>query len=217
MPRSSYIAAAFTKLVTELDIEKDINVTLQETNSLHTITNVSAGKFNLGIIRYKTVYENYFFDYLSNKKLCHDQIWEFEYLALMSSHHPLAQVPKVTIDTLSSFIEIIHGDTAVPYLDTGAGGHSSEQPISQKRIYLYDRCNQFDILCNIPTTYMWVSPVPDEPLKRYDLVQRKCLFINNKYKDALIYPQGYTFTSLDKKFIDKIFESKNMVSLKQYS
>jgi hypothetical protein len=91
------------------------------------------------------------------------------------------------------------------------------EAIPKRRIYLYERFNQFDLLTRLPATYMWVSPIPDKLLKRYGLVQRKCVFLNNRYKDVLIYHKGYTFTVLDKKFIDKIFESRNEVSLKQYT
>jgi hypothetical protein len=64
---------------------------------------------------------------------------------------------------------------------------------------------------------MWVSPIPDKLLKRYGLVQRKCVFPNNRYRDVLIYRGGYAFTALDKKIIGKIFESRNEVSFKQYT
>jgi hypothetical protein len=64
---------------------------------------------------------------------------------------------------------------------------------------------------------MWVSPSPGAMLRRYELVQRKCLFPNNRYKDILVYPKQYAFTDLDKKFIDKIYESRNEVSHKNYT
>jgi hypothetical protein len=63
---------------------------------------------------------------------------------------------------------------------------------------------------------MWVSPIPEKLLTRYELVQRKCAYPNNKYKDLLVYQKGYRFSEIDKKFIDKLYETKNEVSLKQY-
>jgi DNA-binding transcriptional LysR family regulator len=216
IPRGSYIAAGFTNFALELDFEKEINVNIQETNSLCTMDNVISNKFNLGIIRYQTMYENYYFDYLADKRLDYDQIWEFEYLALMSKNHPLAMDEEVEFCKLKSYIEIVHGDTVVPYLNAAELRYPSPEAIPKKRIYLYERFNQFDLLSSLPTTYMWVSPIPGRLLKRYDLVQRKCVFPNNRYRDVLIYRKGYTFTILDKKFIDKIFESRNEVSLRHY-
>jgi DNA-binding transcriptional LysR family regulator len=217
IPRCSYIAEGFTRFAMELDFEKEININLQETNSIRTIDDVIDNKFNLGIIRYQTTYENYFLDYLTNKHLDHDQIWEFEYLALMSKNHPLAMDEEVQFPKLKYYVEIFHGDTVVPYLNAAELRYPSPEAILKRRIYLYDRFNQFDLLASLPSAYMWVSPIPGKLLKRYGLVQRKCVFLNNRYKDALIYHKGYAFTTLDKKFIDKIFESRNEVSLKQYT
>jgi DNA-binding transcriptional LysR family regulator len=217
IPRGSYIAEGFTQFVLGLDFEKDININIQETSSLNTVDNVIGNKFNLGIIRYQAMYENYYLDYLADKRLEHEQIWDFEYLALMSQNHPLAGDDEVRFSKLKSYIEIVHGDTAVPYLTSAEPGYPSAEAIPKKRIYLYERFNQFDLLSSLPAAYMWVSPIPGKLLKRYNLVQRKCVFPNNRYKDVLIYRKGYTFTMLDKKFIGKIFESRNGVSLKQYT
>ncbi|MDR2070677.1 MAG: LysR family transcriptional regulator [Treponema sp.] len=217
IPRGSYIARGFTKFAMELDTEKEININIQETNSISTVENVISHKFNLGIIRYQTMYENYYFDYLADKHLGHDLIWEFEYLALMSKNHPLAMDDEVKFSKLKSYIEIVHGDTVVPYLNTAELQYPLSEAVPQKRIYLYERFNQFELLTSLSTTYMWVSPIPGRLLKRYGLVQRKCAFLNNRYKDVLVYRKDYTFTMLDKKFIDKLFESRNEVSLKQYN
>jgi DNA-binding transcriptional LysR family regulator len=217
MPRGSYIAAGFTRFAGELDFKKEININVQETNAVSTINNVIDNKFNLGIIRYQAMYENYYLDYLSDKHLKHDQIWEFEYLALMSKNHSLAQDDELQFCKLKSYIEIIHGDTVVPYLNAAELRYPSPEAIPKKRIYLYERCNQFDLLSSLPSTYMWVSPIPGNLLKRYDLIQRKCDIPNNRYKDVLIYHKGYTFTALDKKFIDRLSESRNEVSLKKYT
>lgn len=212
IPRGSYIAHAFTRFAAELDADKEIDFNIQETNSMQTIANVADGHFDLGIIRYQTDYENYFLDYLEEKQLQFEPIWEFEYLALMSLAHPLAFAEKVRYDALSQYIEITHGDTVIPYLPASKLQRSE----TKKRIYVYERCSQFDMLSNIPKTYMWVSPIPDSFLKLYELVQRKCHTANHKYKDLLICPKGYGFTAIDRKFIDQLYASKNEVAFKQY-
>lgn len=216
IPRGSYIASAFTSFVAELDPGKGIDVNVQETNSLQVINNIDERQFNIGIIRYQTGYENYFLDYLKSKQLCYNPIWEFEYLVLMSEKHELASIPELSQDSLKLFTEIVDGDIVVPYL-TGKGAlKQGKESENTKKIYLYERCNQFDLLSNIPTTFMWVSPIPAEVLTRYQLVQRKCNAPTQKYKDVLIYPEDYMFTSLEKKFIDRLFEVKNEVSLQDY-
>jgi hypothetical protein len=55
---------------------------------------------------------------------------------------------------------------------------------------------------------MWVSPVPESLLAKYNLVQKKCVDNKKKYKDVLIYRSGYKLTSLDREFITALCESK---------
>jgi hypothetical protein len=63
---------------------------------------------------------------------------------------------------------------------------------------------------------MWVSPIPDKWLLRYQLIQRKCKASGQRYKDVFIYPKDYKFTELDRRFIDKLSEAKNEVTFKYY-
>jgi DNA-binding transcriptional LysR family regulator len=215
IPRGSYIAKGITSFVSELDDSKGIDLNILETNSMQAINNIAEGKFNLGIIRYQVTYERYFKDFLAEKQLKSDTIWEFEYLALMSASHQLADAAAVTREDLINCTEIIHGDNMIPYLSSERVTDKQSSPL-KKKIYLYERCNQFDLLCHIPTTFMWVSPIPEDTLKRYELVQRKCPFQGNRFKDLLIYSDGYRLSELDKKFIDKLYKAKNEVSFKEY-
>jgi hypothetical protein len=155
-------------------------------------------------------------DYLAEKQLCYDQIWEFENLAVMSKNHALGTVREVLFDELVTYVEIVHGDTMVPYLNIREPLKPRKEPSPQKRIYLYERCNQFDLLNALPAAYMWGSPIPEKYLTLYGLVQRKVVFPHNKFKDMLIYPRGYAFSAPDKKFIDILYESKNEVSFNVY-
>ncbi len=215
IPRGSYIADGFINFVSELDYKKEIDINIKETNSMETISGICENTFSFGIIRYQGSYETYFLDYLQEKNLCYDLIWEFEYLALMSGKHPLAEERELSQEKLAQYVEIVHGDTVVPYLSANESKRN-EKSKAKKRIYVYERGSQFDMLTYIPWTYMWVSPIPEKLLRRYDLVQRRCTVANNKYKDILIYPKGYQFSELDKKFIDKLYASKNEVAFREY-
>ena len=210
MPRGSYISKAITKLVAQLDTTKGMNLNIQETNSIQAINHLVEGKFNLGIIRYQQRYEHYFQNFIKEKGLQSEVIWEFENVALMSVKHPLATAKSIHYEDLTSSIEISHGDTMIPYI----AAEKEEVPLQQKRIYLYERANQFELLAHIPETFMWVSPIPEEMLKRYELVQLQCDYTHNSYKDLLIYTKDYRFTTLDRKFIDLLYEAKNEVSFR---
>lgn len=216
IPRSSYIASSFTALTSELDINNELCLNVVETNSMETISHVSKGEYNLGIVRYQIEYENYFLDYITEKGLIHDSVWEFDYLVLMSAHHSLAYVPKLTEENLKGCVEILHGDTSIPYVPQSELSRPDDVGTGKKRIYVYERANQFALLTNIDTSYMWVSPVPKHTLDMYQLVQRRCQSKHKRYKDVLVYRKGYSLSALDKKFIDKLFESKNDVAFCDY-
>jgi DNA-binding transcriptional LysR family regulator len=217
IPRGSYISTAFTRFAAELGSQQEIDIDIKETNSIQAISDVANGDYNLGIIRYQTIHEKYFLDFLLSKELDFDPIWEFEYLAMMSKKHPLASVPELSYHALSCYTEIVHGDLGVPYLSEKETKKPQAGERIKKSIYVYERGSQFDILAQVHTTYMWVSPVPEIWLSRFDLTQRKVKEKGQKYKDALIYNKDYNFTQLDRKYLDKLYESKNEVSFKKYS
>jgi DNA-binding transcriptional LysR family regulator len=106
IPRGSYISTAFTKFVSELNSEIEIDVDVKETNSIQAISDVANGDYNIGIIRYQTIHEKYFLDFLLSKELEFDPIWEFEYIAIMSKKHPLADVPELSYHDLNNYTEI---------------------------------------------------------------------------------------------------------------
>ncbi|NLJ15502.1 MAG: LysR family transcriptional regulator [Clostridiales bacterium] len=219
-PRGSYISQAFTLFVAELDHDKEIELNIQETNSMQTINNVAKGSFSMGIIRYQNIYENYFKDYLVENELESQPIWEYDVLALMSENCPYANANEFKLEMTSRLTQIIHGDNTIPYIDPNIGRKSTKSESLYnitKRIYVYERCTQFDLLSAIPSTFMWVSPIPQIVLDRYKLVQRKCEVPNSRYKDVLIYQKGYEFSGIDKLFIDKLFEAKNEVAFKEYN
>lgn len=216
IPRGSYIADAITSFISELNQDKGMNVNVQETNSIQVVNNIIDGPFNLGIIRYQMEYENYFFNYLTEKQLRFEPVWEFENLALMSENHPLAQKETVDYQELKKFTEITHGDTSIPYIMPNSSVKADLTSKASKCIYVYERCSQYDLLSSIHSTFMWVSPIPDKWLSRYRLVQRRSRVLGNKYKDVLIYPKDYKLTELDRKFINRLFEAKNEMTFQEY-
>ena len=64
------------------------------------------------------------------------------------------------------------------------------------------------MLEKVPTTFMWVSPIPEELLEKYNLVQLKCEGNGKIYKDILVYRNGYKLTELDKMFIEEVVKAR---------
>ena len=211
IPRSSYITYAFVQLVSSLDFMQEVELDICETNSVQSIHNIEEGTYNLAIIRYQVEHEPYFFNLLREQNLQSRTIWEFEYLLLMSTQHALAQKEQILFEDLTPYLEIAHGDISVPYPSNNA-----EQTAPKRRVYVYERGSQFDLLTHVPQSYIWVSPVPDETLARYSLVQRKCYSNMHRYRDVLIYPKNYKPNKLDQSFIDNLTAIQAQLAAKTY-
>lgn len=210
IPRGSYIAEGFTSFIAELETDKGMDITLNETNSLGTISNVSDRGYNVGIIRYPVSDEAYFLSILKNNHLQHEIVWEFEYVLVMSYKHPLADKEEITVSDLEKYIQITHGDTDF-HQEKNANTKSAEN--HNKTIYVYERGSQFDLLTNVPTTYMWVSPIPKHILEKNNLVQKSCKIENNTYRDVVIFRKDYHLEDIDRLFQKKIYESKVDVAI----
>ena len=79
-----------------------------------------------------------------------------------------------------------------------------------KHIFVFERSSQFELLEKVPTTFMWVSPLPEDVKIKHGLVVKKCNDANEKiYKDVLIYRNGYKLTDIDEKFISEVKQAKD--------
>ncbi len=212
VPRGSYVSWAAMQFVSCLDGGRPIDVNLGETTSIDGVNMVADGVFSIGVIRYQTSYETYFRDFLRDKGLVCETVWEFENLAAMSSEHPLAECEKLSLADLAPYTEITHGDCNVPYINVAQSENLSLSLTGKKVINLYEGTSQYAMLSMMPEAFMWVSPTPDEILTRYNLVQKKCDAPSHKYKDVLIYRDGFRFSALERRFLDKLYEVKNRVA-----
>lgn len=204
IPRGSYMAQGFANFVKRLDSEKEIEIHYKETNSMEAISNILQANFNLAIIRYRDVFEQYFTGLLNEKDLKSELIWEFKCVAVMSKDSPLANKPVLTCADLADCIEILHSDNAVPSLPTLEAKRIENIEISNKKIYVFERGSQFEILSNVPHSFMWVSPIPQKMLDRYGLVQRKVSDADYNYKDVLVYLRSYKMTDIDRMYSEEL-------------
>lgn len=209
IPRGSYISMAFAEFISELDMSKEININIRETNSKETVINVSENDYNIGIVRYQTINEKYYLDYIKEKGLEYRFIWQFSCAVLMSKEHHLASAEELSYDELvKNSIEIVHGDNVIPYTAKTA---SSPRENNKRRIYVYERGSQFEILSHVKNSYMWVSPIPQETLNAFGLVQMKCEIPNNDFKDVLIFRKGYKMSELELGFLSRIEGERDKV------
>ena len=207
VPRACYISEAFSQFSKSLSKEP-AEIFYKETNSQRTIRNMLEHDYKLGIIRYAENYDKYFKSMLEEKGFCYEMVTEFSYSLIMSADNPLSQKETITFDDLTDFIEIAHADPYVPSMPLSKVVKEELPDNIDRRIFIFERASQFDLLSNNPETFMWVSPAPERLLKRYNLVQKKCVDNKKIYKDVLIYKNGYKLSKLDRQFITELCESK---------
>ena len=207
VPRACYISDAFVRFSQTLT-EKPAEIFYKETNSQRTIQNILENDYNLGIIRYAEDYDRHFKAMLEEKGLYCELVTEFSYVLLMSRESPLAGRESITFNDLPEFIEIAHADPYVPSLSMAKVLKEEHPDNIDRRIFIFERASQFELLSRNPATFMWVSPVPEDMLERYGLVMRRCGENRKIYKDMLIYRKGYRLTELDQRFITALCEAK---------
>lgn len=207
VPRASYISEAFAQFSIGISA-KPTEFFYMETNSQRTIQSILNADYKLGIIRYASNYEKYFKEMLEEKGLVHEMIGEFQYVLAMGADSPLAQKDAVRFEDLSDLIEIAHADPFVPSIPLAVVKKEELPDNISRRIFVYERASQFDLLSGNPETFMWVSPLPEKQLTHYGLVQRVCTENHKTYCDVLIRKKDYKLTALDKRFITEVCNSR---------
>jgi len=207
VPRAGYISEAFanfSKFLTDDAAE----IFYKEANSQRTINNVLNHEYNLGIIRYAESYDRYFKSMLEEKELCYELVAEFTHLLAMSADNPLASKDEIFVSDLADYIEISYADPYVP--SAPLSKVAKEEPLDNisRRIFIYERAGQCDLLSQNPQTFMWISPAPSDWLEKYNLIQKRCADNQKVYKDVLIYREGYNLSELDRIFITELCDSR---------
>lgn len=206
-PRASYISEAFVQFSKGLTKER-AEIYYKETNAMRVVNNVLSGDFKLGILRYAACYDKYFKGMLEEKGLAHELVTEFHYVLAMSREHPLAEKEEIAFADLRPYIEIAHADPYVPSVPLAMVKKEELPDDMDRRIFVFERASQFELLSQNHETFMWLSPVPQTLLDRYGLTQRVCRENQKLYKDVLIYRKDYRLTELDRAFITELCRSK---------
>lgn len=208
VPRASYISDAFVRFSQSIDPTVPAEFFYKETNAMRAIKNILEADYRLGIIRYAENFERYFRDLLEEKGLTYDLVTQFRYVLAMSKDHPLAAREDIQYDDLKPYTEIAHADPFVPFLSLSTVRQQELPGDIDKRIYVFERSSQFELLSENTNTFMWVSAVPQKLLDRYGLIQKTCIDPGRTYYDVLIHSKHYQLTDLDRRFVRELFASK---------
>lgn len=211
VPRASYISHAFVQFSKCINQDKPAEIFYKETNALKALENILDSDYRLGIIRYASKFDKFFKEMLEDKGLEYELIAEYTYRLIMNKDSILSKKKEIHFDDLKDLIEISHADPYIPSMPLSKIKKEELPDFIDKRIFVFERGSQFDILAENPDTFMWVSPVPHNILDKHNLVERVCVDNTKLYRDLLIYKKGYRFTKLDRLFITKLTESKREI------
>lgn len=210
VPRASYISEAFAAFSSRLSEQDAVEVFYQETNSMNAVKNILQQNYKLGIVRYAENHDKYYKDMLDEKGLDYELVTEFHHVLLMSAASPLAALEGIGYADLADKIEIAHADPYVPSIPMSEV-KKEELPELARRIFVFERASQLELLSANPSTFMWVSRVPEKILERYGLVQRPCREHRKIYKDVMIHPRDYRLSALDNEFIAELCRVKREI------
>ena len=159
---------------------------IRESGAIEALDFVLRQGYHMALLRYAAEDEDYYLRYCQRHGLRQEPIMEFSYLLLTSQDSPLAQRQVQNLDELNDYIEVLHGDTHLPGDESTA---SRWEVNPNRRIHVYERCSQFSILQNLPTAYMWSSPMPQRALEQYHLALHSCPAQKQQMRDVLVYPE----------------------------
>lgn len=211
VPRASYVAEAFAEFSKRIDHNSETELFYKETNAYRVLNNVLNEDYKLGILRYSEQYDSYYKAMMNEKRLSSELITDFRYVLIMNRKCPLNSLGEITFDVLEQFCEIAHADPYVPSLPMSEVKKEELPEHKGSRIFVFERCSQFELLSKNINTYMWVSSIPEDLLERYGLAERVCRDNKQIYKDVLIHRKDYTLSNLDKMFIEELVKAKRKV------
>lgn len=209
VPRASYISDAFARFSKSISEER-AEIFYQETNNSKAINNIISSNYHLGIIRYASDLDKYYKVMLEEKGLSYELVSEFNFILVMNEQSTLAQKSTIRLSDLEEYIEIDHADPMISALPISVLKRTDDIDNAPRKIYVYERASQFDLLSENPETFMWVSPIPGHILKKHGLIQRYCSENNKVYRDVLIHKKDYKLSELDKSFITEVCASKRL-------
>ncbi|MDO4356002.1 MAG: LysR family transcriptional regulator [Clostridia bacterium] len=204
LPRVAYVQQAAQQVVSAMDAAGEMDVQLMRVSAICAIQHVADGVSELAVIRYPVRYERYFLDYMEEKKLCCDLIWEGEPSLLMSAEHALAKAEHIAPEELAAFPEVRYGDEAVPYLS----GEELEERAEHRVFQVSDTLTLAGVLQAVPGSFSWCDDLQEETARQFGLTLR-AMEGGGRMKDALVYPVGYAFREQDRSFIDAVYAARN--------
>ena len=201
VPGAGYIFSAFAGFSQQLSADKELELRCEETGAAQAVDNILNRTSELAIIRYRTEFEKSFNSLAQERDLCVLEQWDFNALLLMSREHPLANAERIKIGDLSGYNEIEDLNAYVPPMQAAEESRVPDA-VPGRHIAVGGYAGCIDILRENLAAYMWSSPAPEQSVRGFGLVQRRCEDFDVKYRDVLVCRRDYKLIDIDNNFIE---------------
>ncbi len=200
IPRSAVIFQMVSDFLKDICENQNVNIEIRECHAKKTLDFLAAGHAEIGIIRFREGYENYFQELANEAKLTYRTLSTYEDVILMHHSHPLANRQKIRGEDLNPYIQIAHGDNNFrPYKNDEKGS---------SQIYTVDRHAQLTLLKTMHGSYMWSVPQDENMLATANLVQKRCTGYSRRYCEAVIYNHLHTMNHIESEFLKQLLEKE---------
>lgn len=198
LPRSARLLDATAEYIASLDAEHDLDARIYECHARRALDTLSSGEAEIGIIRFRAEYRDYFDEQCAQRELTLQTLSKYHYALILPHGHPLADAPIIHTSELLPFPEIVHGDN----LRT----HAKLPDTACRRIYTVDRMAQLTLLQTLPGAYMWGPELSDRYLWQWGLVQKSCVDNQTVYHNALVLHPRYSLTEIESGYVQFIMQ-----------
>ena len=203
LPHAPYIAQAAAQLISQAEIPGDIR--LREVEGLDALREVQEGRVDLAVARHSLAREPYFADLLDHGNLTCERLWEFDARPVLHKSHPLAARAQVEAAELETWTEL-------RFLEDDL---SRRPPLPGQRTVCISSRAALPATLEGTAGYMWSEPLPADALEAQGLAQPACPFRGDqglRWRDVLIFPKGQSLSPLYRRFIDMLYQARNVLA-----
>lgn len=193
IPRSARLLGMTAGYLASFQSQGGLDAQIRECHARQTLQGLASGETDIGIIRFRSEYAEYFEEQAAEQDLNFQILDKFKYQLLFPVDHPLAQKASIAMADLEGYTEIAHGDNFRL--------RSKQEEANRRKIQALDRQAQLMLLQTIWGAYLWNEQQPSHVLDHWRLVQKPCADNPVTYHDALLYNPQYVTTDIQAGFL----------------
>ena len=147
IPRSAAMLDLTSEFIATLPEDQNLDVAIRECHARKALELLANGEVEIGIIRFRSEYRDYFDEQTSARGLSFELLSKYHYLVTLNQSHPLAGRKSVMRAELDGLPEIVHGDMFRV--------QGKPEELVRRKIYCVDRLAQMTLLEKIRTPTCW--------------------------------------------------------------